>query len=64
MPYAIFLQVDDATWDYLRKKPNQSTWTDKDPVTLFDTKEEAEKECANWNTGDVVEYQYTRVKST
>ena len=58
MPYAIFLQVTDETWDYLRKKPGQSTWTDKDPVTLWDTKEEAEKECANWNTGSVVEYPY------
>ena len=60
MPYAIFLQVTDETWDYLRKKPGQNIWNDQDPVTLWDTKEEAEEECANWNTGSVVEYKYEK----
>ena len=60
MQYAIFLQVTDETWDYLRKKPNQNVWTDQDPVTLFNTKEDAEKECSKWKTGAVVEYQYER----
>jgi len=58
MPYAIFLQIDDNQWDYLRKKPNQTNWSDQDPVTLFNSKEEAEEECAKWNTGSVVEYKY------
>jgi len=62
MPYAIFLQVDDHQWDYLRKKPNKTNWTDQDPVTLFDTKEDAEKECVKWNTGSVVEYNYTHMR--
>jgi len=60
MQYAIFLQIEDDQWDYLRKKPNQNTWTDQDPVTLFNSKEDAEKECSKWNTGAVVEYQYER----
>ena len=58
MQYAIFLQIEDETWDYLRKKPDQTVWTNKDPVTLFNSKEDAEKECSNWNTGSVVEYPY------
>ena len=58
MQYAIFLQVTDETWDYLRKKPNKTVWTDNDPVTLFDNKEDADKECIKWNTGAVVEYPY------
>jgi len=58
MQYAIFLQITDETWDYLRKKPNQNNWTDQDPVTLFNSKEDAEKECSKWNTGSVVEYPY------
>ena len=58
MPYAIFLQIEDDQWDYLRKKPNQNNWTNQDPVTLFNSKEDAEKECSKWNTGSVVEYPY------
>ena len=58
MQYAIFLQIDDDQWDYLRKKLNVNTWTDRDPPLLFNSKEEAEIECAKWNTGDVVEYPY------
>ena len=58
MQYAIFLQITDETWDYLRKKPNQNNWTNQDPVTLFNSKEDAEKECSKWNTGSVVEYPY------
>jgi len=58
MQYAIFLQIEDDQWDYLRKKPNQNNWTDQDPVTLFNSKEDAEKECSKWNTGSVVEYPY------
>jgi len=60
MQYAIFLQITDETWDYLRKKPDQTVWTDKDPVTLFNSKEDAEKECIKWNTGSVVEYNYEK----
>ena len=60
MQYAIFLQTDDDTWDYLRKKLNANTWTDRDPPLLFNSKEEAEIECAKWNTGSVVEYQYAK----
>ena len=58
--YAIFLQIDDAEWDYLRKRPESDHWSSSDPVVLFDTKEEALKECRNWNTGSVVEYPYWR----
>ena len=60
MQYAIFLQITDETWDYLRKKPDQTVWTDKDPVTLFNSKEDAEKECIKWKTGSVVEYNYEK----
>ena len=58
--YAIFLQIDDNEWDYLRKKEGATSWQTTDPVRLFDTKEEADKECQNWNTGSVVMYQYSR----
>lgn len=58
MKYAIFLQLDDDEWDYLRKKPGATHWTNVDDVRLFDTKEEAQEECKNWNTGSVVEYTY------
>ena len=56
--YAIFLQVDDDQWDYLRKEPNKGYWTNEDPVMLFDNKEDAERECTRWNTATVVEWQY------
>ena len=58
MRYAIFLQIDDDQWDYLRKPPKATQWSSEDPIFLFDNKEDAEKECKNWNTGGVVEWIY------
>ena len=29
-------------------------WDDKSPVKVFDTYEDAKKECAKWNTGEIV----------
>ena len=31
-------------------------WDDKSPVKVFDTYEDAQKECAKWNTGEIVRY--------
>ena len=31
-------------------------WTDKSPVKVFETYEDAQKECAKWNTGEIVRW--------
>lgn len=56
--YAIFLQIDDHDWDYLRKKSGVNSWTTNDPVLLFRNREDAQLEADKWNTASVVEWQY------
>jgi len=60
--YAIFLQIDDGEWDYLRKKSGNNSWSINDPVLLFRNKDDAQYEADKWNTASVVEWQYGMVE--
>ena len=37
-------------------KEGDRSWTEQSPIKLFDTHEDAQKEAAKWNTGQVVQY--------
>ena len=60
--YAIFLQIDDGEWDYLRKKSGNNSWSINDPVLVFRNKDDAQHEANKWNTASVVEWQYGMVE--
>ena len=52
MPYSVMIEIDRGEWVYVPKENPFTTYSD--PI-MFDNKEDAEKEAANWNTGVVVE---------
>ena len=54
MKYAIFLQIDEGEWEYLRESDENGFWTTMSDVLVFDTIEEAEEECKRWNTAKIV----------
>ena len=56
--YAVWIEKDRGEYDYVRERKGNS-WNDKSPVMIFDTKEAAQEEANNWNTGQVVEYSST-----
>ena len=56
--YAVWIEQDKGEYDYVRERKGNS-WNDKSPVMIFDTKEAAQEEANNWNTGQVVEYSST-----
>ena len=56
--YAVWIEKDGGEYDYVRERKGNS-WNDKSPVMIFDTKEAAQEEANNWNTGQVVEYSST-----
>lgn len=60
MMYAIWIEIDTGEWDYVRESITEGikSFTPTSPVKVFETKEEAELECKNWNTATVVEYKY------
>lgn len=60
MMYAIWIEIDTGEWDYVREYITEGirSFTSDSPVKVFETKEEAELECENWNTATVVEYKY------
>ena len=59
--YAVWIEQDKGEYDYVRERKGNS-WNDKSPVMLFDTKEAAQEEANNWNTGQVVEYSSNEEK--
>ena len=56
--YAVFLQIDDFEWDYMRERSDHMTWTSSSPVMTFTNKQDAQKEADKWNTAAVVEWTY------
>jgi len=58
--YAVWIEIDTGEWDYVREFISEGirSFTSDSPVKVFETKEEAELECENWNTATVVEYKY------
>ena len=57
MMYAIWINIDNQEWDYLREpQNNMQGFSSNDPILTFTTKEEADEEASRWNTGEVVEY--------
>ena len=59
--YAVWIEQDKGEYDYVRESKGNS-WNDKSPVMLFNTKEAAQEEANNWNTGQVVEYSSNEEK--
>ena len=59
--YAIFLQIDDSEWDYLREYSNDGkngtarSWSSNGVVKLFEYENDAIAEAQNWNTASVQE---------
>ena len=57
--YAIFLQIDDSEWDYLREYSNEGkngtarSWSSNGAVRLFEKAEDAIAEAQRWNTASV-----------
>lgn len=58
MRYAIWIQIDDDEWDYLRERDADGKWTSMSNVMLFDNKDDAIAECHYWNTATVTEWRY------
>ena len=56
--YAVFLQIDDFEWDYMRQRSDEKTWSSSAPVMTFTNKQDAQKEADKWNTASVVEWNY------
>lgn len=57
--WAIFLQLDDFEWDYLRKgKHSKMSWASEDPVMIFNNKDDALQHASNYNTASVVPWTY------
>jgi hypothetical protein len=59
--YAVWIEQDKGEYDYVRERKGNS-WNDTSPVMLLDTKEAAQEEANNWNTGQVVEYSSNEEK--
>lgn len=58
--FAIFLQIDDSEWDYLREYNSNSrgtarSWSSEGCIQLFEREEDAIAEAQRWNTASVQE---------
>ena len=51
----LFTPFEEEDTEYV-KEGCGAMWTEKSPIKLFDTHEEAQKEAEKWNTGQVVQY--------
>ena len=51
----LFTPFEEEGTEYV-KEGCGSVWTQDSPVKVFDTYEEAQKECAKWNTGEIVRW--------
>ena len=51
----LFTPFEHEDTEYV-KEGCGAMWTDKSPVKVFDTYGEAQKECAKWNTGEIVRW--------
>tara|TARA_X000001382_G_scaffold69957_1_gene48761 strand:+ start:398 stop:592 length:195 start_codon:yes stop_codon:yes gene_type:complete len=49
----LFTPFEEEDTEYV-KEGCGSMWTQDSPVKVFNTYEDAKKECAKWNTGEVV----------
>ena len=55
MKYAVMFEpFEFEGQQYVCEATDGGSWADGDSVKIFNTKEEAEKEAKNWNTGVVV----------
>ena len=53
MPYVIEIEIEKGEYTLVRK---ENPWTYSTDVWVFDSRDEAEKEAARWNTGRVLFY--------
>ena len=51
----LFTPFEEKDTKYV-KEGCGAMWTDKSPVKVLDTYEDAKKECAKWNTGEIVRW--------
>ena len=51
----LFTPFEEEGTEYV-KEGCGSIWTQDSPVKVFDTYEEAQKECAKWKTGEIVRW--------
>jgi len=51
----VFEPFEEEGLEYV-KQGCGAMWTEKSPIKLFDTQEDAQKEADKWNTGQVVQY--------
>ena len=51
----LFTPFEQEDTEYV-KEGCGAMWDDKSPVKVFDTYEDAQKECAKWNTGEIVRW--------
>ncbi len=51
--YVVQIEIEKGEYTYVRK---ENPWTYDTKVWVFTSREEAEKEAKNWNTGVVVDY--------
>ena len=59
----LFTPFEEEDTEYV-KEGGGAMWTQDSPVKVFDTYEDAKKECAKWNTGEIVRWvgeQYEQV---
>ena len=56
--YAVEIEIEKGEYTLVRK---ENPWTYDTEVLTFETKEQADKEAARWNTGRAINYlQYIR----
>ena len=57
--FAIWLQIDDGEWDYLREyysvNGSAKSWSSEGCIQLFEREEDAIAEAQRWNTASVQE---------
>jgi hypothetical protein len=57
--FAVFLQIDDSEWDYLREYNSNSgtarSWSSEGCIQLYEREEDAIAEAQRWNTASVQE---------
>ena len=51
----LFTPFEEEGTDYVRQGCG-AMWTQDSPVKVFETYEDAQKECAKWNTGEIVRW--------
>ena len=51
----LFTPFEQEDTEYV-KEGCRSMWTDKSPVKVFDTYQDAKMEWAKWNTAEIVQY--------